>query len=143
MIFEQYLLDTNVVSELVRLKSRRCNPSVAAWFSITPTNSMFINSIVLMEQQMWVNSAAHRKDFLQAERLQRWVAELQNIFKDRILPIDNDIALRCADLHIPNKRPQHDALIAATALTHDLVLVTENIKDFQNIDGLRILNPFI
>lgn len=141
---EKYLLDNNVLSELYRLKkgNPKTSPKVRDWFASVPLENIFINTIVLLEQQKWVLFAVHRNDLVQAKYLQDWVNSLKFIFSGRIFNIDKKTALICAALHVPNPRPQHDTLIAATALAHDLILVTRNTKDFQNIDGLRIFNPF-
>jgi toxin FitB len=52
-----------------------------------------------------------------------------------------EIALRCAQLHVPDRRPERDSLIAATALVHDLTVVTQNIADLQNM-GVNLINPW-
>ena len=63
-------------------------------------------------------------------------------FQGRILPIDTGIARRCAALHVPDPRPERDALIAATALTHGLTVVTRNVADFAPM-GVAVLNPWL
>ena len=79
---------------------------------------------------------------MQANRLKLWFENviLQD-YQARILPVDKAVALQCASLHIPDKKPINDAFIAATALVHDLVLVTRNMKDFEQT-GVKLLNPF-
>lgn len=62
-------------------------------------------------------------------------------FSDRIFNIDIAIAQRCAKLHTPDRRSERDAIIAATALIHGLVVVTRNIKDFEET-GVSLLNPW-
>lgn len=76
--------------------------------------------------------------------LEKWIEQqvLPN-FADRILPVSNQVGWVCAELHIPNPRPPFDSLIAATALVHDLTLVTRNDRDFVGIAGLRLFNPFL
>jgi hypothetical protein len=63
-------------------------------------------------------------------------------FEQKILPIDAKIARRCASLHVPDPRPERDALIAATALTHGLTVVTRNASDFEAM-GVAVLNPWM
>lgn len=62
-------------------------------------------------------------------------------FDGRILAIDPAVAMRCARLHVPDRRNECDALIAATALEHGLTVVTRNIADFQS-SGVQLLNPW-
>jgi predicted nucleic acid-binding protein len=62
-------------------------------------------------------------------------------FLGRILSIDDTIATRCAHLHIPDRRNEADALIAATALVHSLSVVTRNVQDFEST-GVIVINPW-
>jgi predicted nucleic acid-binding protein len=62
-------------------------------------------------------------------------------FSGRILPVDISVAQRCAKLHVPDPRPERDALIAATALVHSMTVVTRNVEDFK-LTGVEILNPW-
>lgn len=137
-----YLLDTNIVSEIRKISNGKVNKGVADWFKVAEADSQFISIITLFELQKGVLLAAHNNDLAKANALQAWLKVLRFNFTDRILPVNTKTALLCAALHVPNPRPPFDSLIAATALAHDLILVTRNTKDFQNIDGLRILNPF-
>jgi hypothetical protein len=63
-------------------------------------------------------------------------------FSERILPVDMAVARRSAALHIPNPRPIREGLIAATALTHGMTVVTRNVADFEQT-GVLVLNPWI
>jgi len=70
---------------------------------------------------------------------------VQNVlepFEKQILPVDVTIARRCAALHVPDPRPERDALIAATALVHGLTVVTRNVADFEPM-GVKTFNPWI
>jgi predicted nucleic acid-binding protein len=62
-------------------------------------------------------------------------------FSGRILPVDDGIATRCAHLHIPDRRNEVDALIAATALVHGLTVVTRNVRDFEGT-GVIVIDPW-
>ena len=62
-------------------------------------------------------------------------------FSGRTLPVDTAVAQRCARLHVPDKRNERDALIAATALVHGMTVVTRNVADFK-LTGVRLLNPW-
>ncbi len=84
-----------------------------------------------------------RRDAAQGAILRRWLEqEILVSFAARILSIDGAIARRCAHLHVPDRRPERDALIAATALTHGLTVVTRNTADFEPI-GVPWLNPWL
>lgn len=136
-----YLLDNNALSELRRMSKNKANRGFANWVNSVDSNLFFINSIVVLEQQKWVLTK-YRKDPIQGNALEKWLAYVLTIFEDKILLIDNQVALKCAELHVPDPRPQFDSLIASTALVHDLILVTRNVKDFETIEGLRWINPF-
>lgn len=83
-----------------------------------------------------------RKDGAQAAVLRRWIDRQVILpFEGKILPIDAEVALRCAPLHVPDPRPKRDAFIAATALVHGLTVVTRNVRDFEPM-GVRTLNPW-
>jgi hypothetical protein len=83
-----------------------------------------------------------RRDPAQGGVLRRWLEqEILTPLAGRILAIDAVIARRCAALHVPNPRPERDALIAATALTHGLTVVTRNVGDFEPM-GVAVLNPW-
>lgn len=83
-----------------------------------------------------------RRDAASGGLLRQWLDERVLLtFTDRILPIDTATARTCAALHVPDPRPERDALIAATAMHHRLTLVTRNVKDFSGLD-LVVLNPW-
>jgi predicted nucleic acid-binding protein len=84
-----------------------------------------------------------RRDAKQGMALRAWLdAQVMPEFSSRTLPIDADVARRCASLHVPDPRSERDALIAATALVHGLTVVTRNIADFDKT-GVRLINPWI
>ena len=62
-------------------------------------------------------------------------------FAGRVLPVDTRVAQRCAALHVPDPRSERDALIAATAMVHDMTVVSRNVSDFQ-ATGVALLNPW-
>jgi predicted nucleic acid-binding protein len=74
--------------------------------------------------------------------LRQWIEnDVKPSFNMRILPVDLHVAIRCASLHVPDRRPERDALIAATALTHQMAVVTRNTRDFART-GVRLVNPW-
>jgi predicted nucleic acid-binding protein len=134
-----YILDTNVVSEF-RL-GKRANPDVMAWSKNISSAQLYLSAITLLEISIGIQRLT-RKDAGRAMVLQEWfLKEVVLSFEGRIFPVDTAAALACAALHVPVPRPAHDALIAATALVHNLTLVTRNTKDFEDI-GVRLFNPW-
>lgn len=140
-----YLLDTNTISEIRKIGStnnrNKANKGVYTWASTTNPKDFFISTISILEIQKGM-LLKQRRDPVQAKYIEDWLISVISSFNNRILHIDLNISLQCAKLHIPNPRPQFDSLIAATALTHNLILVTRNVQDFEHINNLSILNPF-
>ena len=134
-----FLFDTNVVSELRR--PERASPLVLAWARSQDPTSLFVSAVTIYEIEKGAQRM-RRRDTAQAEVLDRWLQlEVLPSFEGRIIPFDTDVAIRCAALHVPDPRPERDAMIAATALEHGLTLVTRNVRDFQ-ATGARLLNPW-
>lgn len=135
-----YLLDTNVIS--AARKPWALNDRVAGIIRLLPLRSAFVSVITLMELEIGVTSM-ERRDRRQGAELRQWLRSRRaELDEAQILPVTEQVVLRCAPLHVPDRRPTNDALIAATALVHGLTLVTRNVADFDAIDGLRILNPW-
>ena len=136
-----YLLDTNVVSELRKARSRKADANVTAWAAGIPPLSLFLSSITILELETGV-LLLERKDPAQGGVLRIWLDNhVLPAFAGRILVIDTAVAQRCARLHVPDRRSDRDALIAATALTHGLTVVTRNIADFAPT-GVPIIDPW-
>lgn len=136
-----YLLDTNIISEMRRLPKNKADVGVAAWAKNVNSHTFYTNPVVMMELERGV-LRLERKDLMQGQILRHWFENtVKPAFQHRILLIDTDTAKICADLHIPNLTPENDAWIASTALQHNLILVTRNTADFQDM-GVRLLNPF-
>lgn len=137
----RYLLDTNVISELRKARTRAIDPGVSAWTETVDAGDMFLSVITIMEIEKGIAQVA-RRDRAQAARLQEWfeMAVLTE-FSDRILPFDAEAARYCARLHVPDRRSANDAIIAAIAWQHDMVLVTRNVKDFTGM-GAQLVNPW-
>jgi toxin FitB len=133
-----YLLDTNVLSELVR---PRPEPRVQAWFTNTPDEALHISVLTLGELRQGVEGLATGK---RRERLRVWLEnELPEWFGDRVIPVTAEVADRWGRLMAAAGRPLAaiDALTAATALTYGLRVVTRNVRDFS-IPGLEVVDPW-
>ena len=136
-----YLLDTNVVSELRKARSTRIDQGVLAWSNSVSTPSLFVSAITILELERGVLRVA-RRDPAQAAILRRWLdGHVLDSFGDRVIPIDTAVARRCAGLHVPDPRPERDALIAASALVHGMNVVTRNVGDFDAM-GVETINPW-
>lgn len=126
-----FLLDTNVVSELRKAKTGKINPNVKAWSESVLATQLFLSVVTLLELEMGIGLIA-RRDSAQAALLDTWFNHhVLPTFKGRILSVDCAVALCCGRLHVPDPRSDRDALIAATALVHDMTVVTRNIADFK------------
>jgi predicted nucleic acid-binding protein len=135
------LLDTNVVSELRKVRIGKADPNVARWVETLDTATLFISAITVHELEIGI-LLAERRDPPQGAVLRLWLETLAlPAFDGRILPVDVAIAKRAAKCHLPNPRPVNDALIAATALVHGMTVVTRNVMDFA-LTGIPLLNPW-
>lgn len=136
-----YILDTNVVSELRKVRTGKADPNVAAWAEGTDAAGLFLSAITIAELELGI-LLRERKDPVQGAILRLWLdRHVLPAFSSRTLPIDAAVAQRYARLCVPDKRNEHDALIAATALVHGMTVVTRNVADFQPT-GVTILNPW-
>lgn len=136
-----YLLDTNVISELRKVRSGKAQANVARWAEQAPPAELFISVIVLQELEIGV-LRIERRDPQQGRLLRVWLEEhVLPTFQGRILAVDIAVARCSARLHVPDLRPVRDALIAATALVHGMTVVTRNAQDFIPT-GVAVLNPW-
>lgn len=132
-----YLLDTNVLSALRRPATY---PRVEAWLCSVTAETLRLSVITLGE----VRAGIQRKllsDVVQARALEQWYRSLLPAYGSKVLPIDLAIAEKWSELGVRQPLSTADGLIAATALVHDLILVTRNTSDFEP-HGVRVLNPF-
>lgn len=133
-----YLIDTNVISEL--RKRERANPLVLDWFRRRQPQELFLSVLTLGELRHGIERV-RRRDPDAAFALGRWLDRILDRFGDRILDVNRSVAERWGHTGIPDPLPDVDALIAATALIHDLVVVTRNVKHIAPT-GVRCFNPF-
>lgn len=134
----RFLLDTNVVSEL--RKRDRADALVRRWIDDHQTDEFWLSVLVVAELRRGVESI-RRRDPPAASSLMAWLESTIADYEDRILPVTLPIGQRWALLSIPNPLPVIDGLVAATALEHDLTLVTRNLDDVQRT-GVAVVNPF-
>jgi predicted nucleic acid-binding protein len=134
-----FLLDTSVVSELRR--PHRTDPRVAAWADSVSVADLFLSSITVLELETGA-LLLRRRDDKQGVLIQQWIEErVLPAFDERILAVDTAVARQCALLHVPDPRPYRNSLIAATALVHNLIVVTRNRTDFAPM-AVTVLNPW-
>ena len=132
-----WLIDTNVLSEL--RKGERADEGTRAWFATTDDEDLYTSVLVLGEIRRGIESI-RRRDAASALALEHWLVRVATGFGERILPVDVRVADRWGALNVPNPVPTVDGLLAATALVHDLVLVTRNIRDVA-ATGVQALDP--
>ena len=133
-----YLIDTNIISEI--RKGTRCDAHVSAWFASVADEDLFLSTLVLGEIRKGVEMARPR-DPGKAEALERWLQEVEEAFHGRVLSIDNAVSDQWGRMSAIRPLPAIDGLLAATALTNGLTLVTRNDGDVAGL-GVRVLNPF-
>ena len=136
-----YLLDTNIISELRKVRSDKANKNVEAWANSVATNSLYLSVVTVLELETGILQL-ERRDAIQGTILRTWLEhQVLPAFSGRILPVDIPVARTCAAMHVPNPRPHRDTWITATALVHGMTVVTRNVKDFEYA-GVQLLNPW-
>ena len=132
-----YLLDTNVLRDA----RKQVHPGLNACLAKQPRTDLAISVITLLEIERGI-LRVQRRDPAASAHLRAWLDDdVVPAFTSRLLPIDEGVATHAAALHVPDPMPEMDALIAATALVHDLTLVTRNVADFQRV-GIGLLDPW-
>ena len=136
-----YILDTNIVSEMRKIKLGKANANVAKWADTLDVSALYLSVITLQELEIGI-LLLERRDSAQGATFRAWMTEqVLPVFSQRIIAVDLKIAQQSALLHVPNPRPVRDCLIAATALVHGMTVVTRNVSDFE-VAGLNVINPF-
>ncbi len=133
----QYLLDTNILSET---RKKQADPRVISFLSNAEPSALYISVLTLGELRKGV-ALKKRSDPEAAKKIASWVDGLEYSFADRILGIDAHAAKLWGELSAERPRPVIDTLLAASAVVHDLTLVTRNAKDMEGIE-LKLLDPW-
>jgi toxin FitB len=133
-----YLLDTNILSELVK---GRKNPGVLDWLASTTQRDHHVSAMSMGELRRGVGRLELRNDRRQAARLGSWLEETLIDYDDRIVPVTADVALRWGHHDAARPTSVADGLIGATAEVHGWTLVTRNVKDFEHLP-IELHNPF-
>jgi predicted nucleic acid-binding protein len=136
-----YLLDTNVISEI--RKADEANPGVRTFFAGQGRDSadLYLSVVTVGELRQGVERIRHRGEDAQAKRLERWLKEVTTTYADSILSFDEETAQVWGRLRVPNPENSLDKQIAATALIHDLTVVTRNTSHYEST-GVRLFDPF-
>ena len=136
-----YLVDTDVISEA--RKRDKANRGVTRFFKMAQTSGsvLYISVITIGEIRRGIELIRYRGDVQQATQLETWIDVILNEFDDHILDFCYDEAQVWGRLRVPHPENALDKQIAATAITHELTLVTRNMNHFEGL-GLTLLNPF-
>jgi toxin FitB len=133
-----YLIDTNIISEI--RKGRRCDPNVARWYEKIEDASLYLSVLVIGEIRSGIEKI-RPKDTAKAIALEQWLIAVDKAFGERILPVDRAVANEWGRLNANRPLPVIDGLLAATAKTHRMTLVTRNTADVADLH-VSLLNPF-
>jgi predicted nucleic acid-binding protein len=137
-----YLVDTDVISEI--RKGEKANEGVRSFFESAARQGLdlYLSVVTIGELRQGVERIRHRGDGVQADLLERWLRQVSRAYADAILPIDEETAHVWGRLRVPNPENPLDKQIAATALIHDLTVLTRNTEHFAPT-GVRLKNPFV
>ena len=131
-----YLLDTNVISELRKPKP---HGGVLAWYNNIAEKELFISAVSVGEIQAGIE-ITREQDPRKTQTLEAWLMQVANTH--HVLPMDADVFMLWAKLmHNQSNTVSEDAMIAATAISQQLTVVTRNIKDFKRFK-VKLINPF-
>ncbi|CAN7634495.1 type II toxin-antitoxin system VapC family toxin [Neorhizobium sp. LjRoot104] len=130
-----YLVDTNIVSE-----ARRGTLEAVSWLRSVDPLSVHLSALTLGEIMRGI-ALKQKADPRAAAHLTEWLRKLRHDHIDRILPITDEISVEWGRIAAIRPRGDIDGLIAATAIVHDLILVTRNVKDFEDT-AAALINPW-
>jgi predicted nucleic acid-binding protein len=133
-----YLIDTNIISELRR--GDRCDPNVEAWYESVAENELFLSSLVLGEIRKGIERTRPKAPN-KAAALEVWLEQIKEAFEGRILSIDSAAADLWGRMSANRTIPVIDGLLAASAASNGITLVTRNERDIAGL-GAALLNPF-
>jgi predicted nucleic acid-binding protein len=134
-----FLIDTNVVSEL--RKGDKANPGVRDWFAAAPAHDLYLSVLVVGELRRGIE-LIRKRDPVSAQHLEAWFRRILKEFADHVLPVTKEVAELWGGLSLDRPLPPIDGLIAATAMYHDMTLITRNKHDVERAP-VRVLNPFV
>jgi toxin FitB len=136
-----FLIDTNVLSEFRLLQDGRGNTNVASWALLHDPDSFYISAVTIMETEIGIRRM-ERRDPHQGRILRDWMmGAVLPRYASRILAVDQQVAAIAASFHVPDPAPFADSMIAATAIMHQLTIVTRNTRNFQ-FPGVTVINPW-
>lgn len=132
----RYLLDTNILSE-----TRKPHPDerLLAWLDGVDQKDLFVSVLTLGELAKGI-AKMRRRDPRAADSLERWRLGILELFDDRLIPVDSEIATLWGELSVDRSRPAIDTLLAATAKARGLAFVTRNTKDMAGT-GVKLVDP--
>ena len=133
----RYLLDTNVLSEVRRLRG---DAGVKRWISSVPTEDLYLSVLTLGEVRRGIGLLS-RRDPVQADVYEAWLVTVLRDYADRVLPVDAEAAEEWGRMNVPDPTSIVDGLMAATAKVRNMTFVTRNTADVART-GVRLLNPF-
>lgn len=134
----KYLIDTNVISEF--RKAKRADPNVLRWIEATLPEEHYTSVLVIGEIRHGIE-LMRRRDAPQAQAMELWLSGMVARYAGRILPIDQRVADAWGRLGAPDPVPEIDGLLAATALVHDMTMVSRD-NALLSLRELRSINPF-
>lgn len=130
-----YLVDTNVISE-----ARRGSAQALAWLRAVDPESVHLSTLTLGEIMRGI-ALKQKSDPKAAGHLAEWLRRIRHDHAERILPVTDQISVEWGRIAAIRPRGDVDGLIAATAIVHDLILVTRNVVDFEDT-GASVVNPW-